>query len=578
MSAQLSVVATTPDPNTGNNNASVSIALATAPPQSADLSISKVDSADPVAFGERYSYTLTARNLGPGPASNVVIRDLLPSSLVFVSATGAGVTCTGSSAVECRAAAPLASGQQLQVTVTVDAPEVRGSINNEATVEASTTDPVAGNNRAAQATQVEPPEGGEAEEVLEPGTIGDAIAGDAVAPVVSLCDGSAGQVSALCDALYRDAGNGNDAQVNEALRSLYPEEVLSHHASLNELSTNQFYNIDARMSELRGGAGGLSVAGLTIVNGSQAIPLGLFQGLLEDEEPEVGGPGDLISPWGFFVNGNISRGDQQIDSNEREVVQDFDSIGITAGVDYRRSARWVLGGAIGYNKFESSLTDLGGLDTSGITLTGFSAYYFNDKTYIDTRLSYGRVSLDQSRRLLINLTGFTLDETLTADTTATQATFATSFGHHIQRGAWTITPNAFVRFMRSTVDGFAEEGSEFAVRYSDQTVKSTVFGAGLQVNRVFSLSNGVLVPQFDLVWNRETGNDDTVIDASFVGGEAGEFFRLRPEAPDQSYGSFGFGLVYILANGKQAYLQWRESVGIDGLDRSTVNLGARFEF
>jgi uncharacterized repeat protein (TIGR01451 family) len=578
LSALLDVSAATADPVAGNNSANVTVPLGTAPPQSADLAISKADSVDPVAFGERFSYTLTARNLGPGVASNVVIRDLLPASLVFVSASGAGTTCSGGAAVECRASAPLAVGQQLQVVVTVDAPTERESISNEATVESSTTDPVAGNNRAVETTQVVPPEGSQAEEELESATLGDAIAGDAVAPVVGLCDGAAGQVSALCDALFADAATGNDAEVNQALRSLYPEEVLSHHASLNQLSATQFFNVDARMSELRGGGGGFSVAGLTLINGSQAIPLGLFQSLLDDQEPEIGGPGELISPWGFFVNGTISRGDQEIKSDQREVVTDFDSIGITAGVDYRFSSKWVLGAALGYNQFESDLTDDGSLDTSGFTLTAYSAYYVTDQTYFDTRLSYGQVDLDQTRRLIANLTGFTLDETLKSDTSATQLSIAGSFGHHFTRGAWTITPNAFVRYMTSDVDGFAERGSEFGVRYDDQTVKGTVFGVGVQINRVFSLSNGVLVPQFDVVWNQETGNDDTVIEASYVGGEPGEFFRLSPEDPDESYGSFGFGLVYVLANGKQAYLQWRESIGVDGLDRSTVNIGARFEF
>jgi uncharacterized repeat protein (TIGR01451 family) len=578
LSALLEVSAATPDPSAANNTANLSIPLTAPPPQSADLAITKADSVDPVAFGSRFSYTLTVSNLGPAPASNVVIRDLLPANLIFVSASGAGTVCSGGAAVECRAAAPLAVGQQLQVVVSVDAPAERDSISNTASVESSTADPVSANNSAVETTEVAPPEGIDAEQELEPATLGDAIAGDAVPPVVDLCDGASGDISALCDALYADAANGNNAEVNEALRSLYPEEVLSHHASLNQLATTQFFNVDARMSELRGGGGGFSVAGLTLINGSQAIPLGLFQSLLQDEEPEIGGPGDLISPWGFFVNGTISRGDQDIDSDEREVVTDFDSIGITAGVDYRFSARWVLGGAIGYNQFESDLTDDGGLETSGFTLTGYSAYYVSDQTYFDTRLSYGQVDLDQKRRLVANLTGFTLDQTLASDTSATQFSIAASVGHHFTRGAWTITPNAFVRYMTSDVDGFAERGSEFGVVYDDQTVKGTVFGLGVQVNRVFSLSNGVLVPQFDFVWNQETGNDDTVIDARYVGGDPGEFFRLSPEDPDDSYGSFGFGLVYVLANGKQAYLQWRESVGVDGLSRSTVNIGARFEF
>ena len=578
LGAVLNVSSTTIDPVATNNSANVNITATAA--QGADLSITKADSADPVVYGERFSYTLTVRNLGPAAASGVVIRDPLPAGLSFVSAAGAGLTCTGGAAVECRAAAPVASGQQLVATITVDAPTTAGTITNEATVEATTADPVPGNNRATQTTGVNTPEGNAATEILGSGTQGDGVAGAAVTPVVALCEGSTGQVSALCDALLGGAASGNSTdEVNQALRALYPEEVLSHHASLNQLGTQQAFNIDQRLLELRNGGGnGLSISGLSVVNGRQVIPLGLLQGLFEDEEPQIGGPGDLISPWGFFVNGSISRGDQDIDSDELDVVQDFDSVGITAGVDYRRSARWVLGGAIGYNKFESQLTDAGGLDTSGFTLTGFSAWYLNDTTYVDTRLSYGRIDLDQTRRLRINLSRYTLDDTLESSTSATQMQFAASVGHHISRGAWTFTPNGFIRYMRSSVDGFSESGSDFAVSYSDQTVKSTVFGAGLQVSRVISLSNGVLTPQFDLVWNQETGNDDTVIDAAYVGGNPGEFFRLRPEDPDKSYGSVGFGLVYILANGKQAYMQLRQSIGVDGLSQSTVNLGARFEF
>lgn len=578
----LDVTSAVSDPNPGDNSAVVSINVTSTPPppSAADLRITQTVSNDPLAFDERFSYTLVIDNLGPAAASDVVVTDVLPAGAALVSATGAGVTCTGAATLECRSAVPLLAGQQLQVIVTLDAPNERATLSNDAAVLAATSDPVPGNNRSLLSVDVLPPTGDDAGDALMQATLGDPLAEGAVSPVVNLCDGSSGEVSALCDALFQDAADGNTAAVNDALRALYPEEVLSQHESLNQLVNTQSFNVDARLTQLHsGGGGGVNLSGLNVINGTQAIPIALLQSLFQsDDEPEIGGPGDLISPWGFFVNGTISRGDQNINGSNREVVLDFDSVGVTAGVDYRRSARWVMGAALGFDSFNSALTDDGKLETRAITLTGYNAYYLNDLTYLDSRLSYGRVSLDQTRRLRIDLTGFTLDETLTSDTQANQLTLATSFGHHFSRGAWTFTPNAFVRYMRSTVDGFAERGSDFAVRYGDQTVSSLVFGAGLQVNRVISLSNGVLMPQFDLIWNHESRNNDTEIDASFVSGDPGEFFSLSPQEPDKSYGSVGFGLVYVLANGKQAYLQWRESVGVDGLSRSTVNLGARFEF
>ena len=355
LGVEFAIASLTPDPSSVDNLAILSINIDTTtpppPPGTADLSITKTDSADPVVFAERFTYTLTARNLGPAAASNVVIRDTLPAGLGFVSAAGAGLACTGGASIVCTATAPLTAGQQLSVLVTVEAGSAAASITNSTSVSTSTTDPVVTNNSAQQTTRVNPPEGAGAEQLLTPSIGGDTLAGEAVRPVVALCDGSTGNISALCAALYRDAAAGNHGAVRDTLRALYPEEVLSQFASLNQLAATQFFNLDARMSELRGGAGGFSVAGLNATIGSQSVPIGLLSGLFESEEPQVGGSGDLIQPWGGFINGNFSRGSQNISPEDREVVLDFDSVGVTAGVDYRRSARWILGGAFGYNRF-----------------------------------------------------------------------------------------------------------------------------------------------------------------------------------------------------------------------------------
>lgn len=578
LTAALTLSAVTPDPNPGDNSASLSIAVvAPPPPRGADLSLLKQASAASVAFGERFSYTLTVRNLGPASAEQVVLRDGLPASLRLVSAGGGGFSCSGSAIVECSRAS-LAAGQEALITLEVEAGSSRGTVRNEAEVSSATNDPQPANNRSAVDIEVRAPDEEAGEQRLVPAVGADALAGDAAGPTAALCSSASGNLASFCEALYRDAAAGRGGAVTEALRSVYPEEVLSQFNTLNQLSTTQFFNVDARMSELRGGGGGFSVSGLTMQRGAQSLPVGLLQGLLQDEEVQVGGPGDLVSPWGFFVNGTISRGDQSIRPTDREVMLDFDSVGITAGVDYRMSGRWVVGGALGYNRFDSKLTDLGSLETRGITFTGYSAWYLNDRVYWDNRVSIGRVDLDQVRRLRIQLTGFELDDRLSSSTDARQMTLATGFGYHWTSGPWTVTPNASLRYTRSRVSAFAESGSDFAVAFGDQSLSNYVLAAGLQVSRVFSLSNGVLVPSFDLTWNREGGHDDNEVEARFLAADIGDNFVVRGRKPDQSYGSVGIGLVYVMANGRQAYLQWRESIGVDGLSRSTVNLGARFEF
>ena len=63
----------------------------------ADLSITKTASPDPVTTGDDLTYTVTVTNNGPDPATSVTVTDNLPAETTFVScsSTGAGV-CGGS--------------------------------------------------------------------------------------------------------------------------------------------------------------------------------------------------------------------------------------------------------------------------------------------------------------------------------------------------------------------------------------------------------------------------------------------------------------------------------------------------
>jgi uncharacterized repeat protein (TIGR01451 family) len=101
---------------------------------SSDLSLSKtVNNANPIQ-GQNVTYTVTLTNAGPSNATNVVVTDLLPAGLTFVSATpsaGAYTSGTGAWAV-----ASLSSGASatLQIVALVNS---TGTITNTAEVTAS---------------------------------------------------------------------------------------------------------------------------------------------------------------------------------------------------------------------------------------------------------------------------------------------------------------------------------------------------------------------------------------------------------------------------------------------------------
>ena len=128
----------------------------------ADLSITKTASPDPVTTGDNLTYTVTVTNNGPDPATSVIVTDNLPAETTFVScsSTGEGV-CGGSGNNRTVTFPLLPSGQSETITFVANVNcSVADStvISNTATVSSSTPDPDPINNSAtATATASNPP-------------------------------------------------------------------------------------------------------------------------------------------------------------------------------------------------------------------------------------------------------------------------------------------------------------------------------------------------------------------------------------------------------------------------------------
>jgi uncharacterized repeat protein (TIGR01451 family) len=144
-----------------DQNKEVFLATCSMPPSErpADLLVSKSATPDPVKTGDNLTYTIRVRNLGPGPAINLVLNDPLPLGTTFVS----GSSTHGSlispppgavGTVTCDAAR-VAIGDTLTVTLVVNV-TARGktTITNEASAGADPPDPNSSNNQASVQTRV----------------------------------------------------------------------------------------------------------------------------------------------------------------------------------------------------------------------------------------------------------------------------------------------------------------------------------------------------------------------------------------------------------------------------------------
>jgi uncharacterized repeat protein (TIGR01451 family) len=137
-------VSSTLDTNSANNTASVTTNVVA----QANLAITKNGPAGVVA-GQNVTYTIVVTNNGVSDAANVVVSDIQPANLTWVSNGGA---CTSNFPCGLGTMTP---GQTATITATYStSPSFSGNVTNTATVASTTTDPNGADNSATATTNV----------------------------------------------------------------------------------------------------------------------------------------------------------------------------------------------------------------------------------------------------------------------------------------------------------------------------------------------------------------------------------------------------------------------------------------
>src|SRR5262249_48726080 len=129
----------------------------------ADLTISKAGSPNPYVPGAALTYTIVVTNAGPSNVTGARVQDALPAPLASFTwtctpTTGAACgTPSGTGSIDALVTLPAGTSATFSVTGTVPA-DTTGSLTNAATVTppVGVTDPVPGNNNAANTNPVGP--------------------------------------------------------------------------------------------------------------------------------------------------------------------------------------------------------------------------------------------------------------------------------------------------------------------------------------------------------------------------------------------------------------------------------------
>jgi len=122
----------------------------------ADLALTKSGSPNPVAAGSELTYTIRVSDIGPDPATNVVVSDDLPAEVQSNSATASSGSCKISGKhVDCMLGTiNTVDVPVVTIKVTVKPKTKPGTISNTASVSSDVADPQPANNSATATTTV----------------------------------------------------------------------------------------------------------------------------------------------------------------------------------------------------------------------------------------------------------------------------------------------------------------------------------------------------------------------------------------------------------------------------------------
>ena len=147
-------ISATNDPNHSNNSASTIVTVSTPTPPvelSADLAVTLTSSPPPHLVGFNFLYTIQIFNNGPDPASSVVMTDVLPEGVTFVSITsglGLGTYDPATRTITVNITdLSVGAGPTLHITVHADSV---GTFTSVAHIQGAQTDPDPANNTASR--------------------------------------------------------------------------------------------------------------------------------------------------------------------------------------------------------------------------------------------------------------------------------------------------------------------------------------------------------------------------------------------------------------------------------------------
>ena len=287
--------------------------------------------------------------------------------------------------------------------------------------------------------------------------------------------------------------------------------------------------------------------------------------------------------FGFFASGLV-------EALNRDVTTFQDGyqsmiLGITGGADYRFNRQTVGGIAISYANTHGDFKGGGDFNTNSIGTTLFGSYLPTDRTFIQVTGGYSRNNYLVSRAAQAFIQGTTGPSRSLAGTPSSNSngdvfrtTLLVGYDHPI--GMFTIGPRAGMNYTNTHISDYAEtSGGGLGLKFDDQWVNSLQSLLGVQAQAAISTGVGVIVPQANADYIHEFANSQRHIGVSFVEDNRANplRFAFQNDIPVRNYFNLGTGLLMVLPNGWQPFVNFRAMVGNTQFNNYAGTFGLRIE-
>ncbi len=285
---------------------------------------------------------------------------------------------------------------------------------------------------------------------------------------------------------------------------------------------------------------------------------------------------------GLFATG-------QVESLNRDITTYQDGyksriLGFSAGLDYRFSKK-LVGGLVGsFSNTDGDFRGGGSFSTNSYGVLAFTQLLPTDRMFIQGTAGYTRNDYSIDRLATARVTSVAIggdrlvNSFASSNSNANVLNLGALAGYDQPVGRFLIGPRVGVNYSRTHISDYSETGGGgIGLRYNDQFIHSLQSTVGLQGSTTYSMPFGVLVHQVNADYVHEFANSQR-----FIGVQFTEDLRATPtrfafqnEVPVRNYAYVGTGLVAVLPNGWQPFVNFRAMVGNSQFDNYAGTFGVR---